>query len=108
MSQLVGDVHVESSVMEYVNAIVSATRSRDEVTLGVSMRGAMALARATKGWALSNGRSYVIPDDVRELAVPVLAHRVIVDPEAEFAGTTGVDVITRILADIEPPAYRAA
>jgi MoxR-like ATPase len=108
MSQLVGDVHVESSVMEYVNAIVSATRSRDEVTLGVSMRGAMALARATKGWALSNGRSYVIPDDVRELAVPVLAHRVIVDPEAEFAGTTGVDVITRILAEIEPPAYRAA
>jgi MoxR-like ATPase len=108
MSQLVGDVHVESSVMEYVNAIVSATRSRDEVTLGASMRGAMALARATKGWALSNGRSYVIPDDVRELAVPVLAHRVIVDPEAEFAGTTGVDVITRILAEIEPPAYRAA
>ncbi|MGN6327266.1 AAA family ATPase [Pseudolysinimonas sp.] len=108
MSQLVGDVHVEPSVMEYVNAIVSATRSRDDVTLGVSMRGAMALARATKGWALSNGRPYVIPDDVRELAVPVLAHRVIVDPEAEFAGTTGIDVITRILSDIEPPATRAA
>jgi len=108
MSQLVGDVHVEPSVMEYVNAIVSATRSRDDVTLGVSMRGAMALARATKGWALSNGRAYAIPDDVRELAVPVLAHRVIVDPEAEFAGTTGIDVITRILADIEPPAFRGA
>jgi MoxR-like ATPase len=108
MSQLVADVHVEPSVMEYVNRIVAATRTRDDVTLGVSMRGAMALARATKGWALSQGRPYVIPDDVRELAVPVLAHRVLVDPEAEFAGTTGIDVVTSIVADIEPPAYRAA
>ena len=108
MSQLVGEVHVESSVMEYVNRIVGATRPREDVTLGVSMRGAMALARAIKAWALSKGRTYATPDDVRELAVPVLAHRVIVDPEAEFAGTTGIDVITRIVADIEPPAYRAA
>jgi MoxR-like ATPase len=108
MSQLVGEVHVESSVMEYVNRIVGATRTREDVTLGVSMRGAMALARAIKGWALSKGRAYATPDDVRELAVPVLAHRIIVDAEAEFAGTTGIDVITRIVADIEPPAYRAA
>ncbi|GAA2081113.1 MoxR family ATPase [Pseudolysinimonas kribbensis] len=108
MSQLVAEVHVESSVMEYVNRIVGATRTREDVTLGVSMRGAMALARAIKTWALSKGRAYATPDDVRELAVPVLAHRVIVDPEAEFAGTTGIDVITRIVAEIEPPAYRAA
>jgi MoxR-like ATPase len=108
MSQLVAEVHVESSVMEYVNRIVGATRTREDVTLGVSMRGAMALARAIKTWALSKGRAYATPDDVRELAVPVLAHRIIVDPEAEFAGTTGIDVVTRIVADIEPPAYRAA
>ena len=48
------------------------------------------------------------PDDVRDLAVPVLAHRVIVDPESEFAGVTAEDIVGRVLVDVAPPAYRAA
>jgi len=56
------------------------------------MRGALALARAAKTWALASGRNYVIPDDVRDLAVPVLAHRVIVDPESDFAGVTAEQI----------------
>ncbi|TPW98159.1 ATPase, partial [Schumannella luteola] len=48
------------------------------------------------------------PDDIRDLAVPVLAHRVVIDPESEFAGVSAEDVVSRILVDIEPPAYRAA
>jgi len=87
---------------------VSATRDHPDVVLGVSMRGAMALARAAKSWALSQGRGYVTPDDVLTLAVPVLAHRMILDPESDFAGVKSDDVISRILVDIEPPAYRAA
>jgi MoxR-like ATPase len=50
----------------------------------------------------------VVPDDIRELAVPVLAHRLVIDPESDFAGVTAEDVVSRILVDIEPPAYRAA
>ena len=108
MSELASTVFVDASVMEYLSEIVTATRTDKDVTLGVSMRGAMALARAAKTWALSQGRTYVTPDDVRDLAVPVLAHRIIVDPESEFAGVSAEDIVSRILVGITPPAYRAA
>ncbi len=108
MSKLASEVFVDTSVMQYVSQIVSATRTNKDATLGVSMRGAMALARAVKTWALSQGRVYVTPDDVRDLAVPVLAHRIIVDPESDFAGVKAEDIVNRILVEIEPPAYRAA
>ena len=80
MAQLASEVFVDASVLAYLNHIVTATRSHKDSTLGVSMRGALALARAVKTWALANGRTYVTPDDVRELAVPVLAHRIMRRP----------------------------
>ena len=108
MAQLAGDVYVDESVMQYLSDIVDATRSHRDVLLGVSMRGALALARAIKTWAIASGRTYATPDDVNALAVPVLAHRMVIDPESDFAGVKAEDVIQRILIDIEPPAYRAA
>lgn len=108
MANLASEVFVDPSIMEYLSELVAATRTNKDVALGVSMRGALALARACKAWALSQGRTFVTPDDVRDLAVPVLAHRVIVDPEAEFAGVKAEDIVSRILIDIAPPAYRAA
>jgi MoxR-like ATPase len=108
MSQLTGGVFVDPVVVDYLQRIVAATRDHRDVVLGVSMRGAMALSRAAKTWALSKRRGYATPEDVRELAVPVLAHRIILDPEAEFAGTTAEDIVEGILVAIEPPAYRAA
>jgi len=108
MAQLASEVFVDESVMRYLSDIVDATRSHRDVVLGVSMRGAMALARAVKTWAVSQGRTYATPDDVRELAPHVLAHRLVLDPESEFAGVKAADVIARILVDIAPPAYRAA
>ncbi|WP_438855768.1 AAA family ATPase [Agromyces sp. M3QZ16-3] len=108
MARLAADVHVDAAVLSYLNQIVSATRDHRDSALGVSMRGALALARAAKTWAISRGRTYVTPDDVRELAVPVLAHRIIVDPEAEFAGATAEEIVRTVLVEIAPPAYRAA
>jgi MoxR-like ATPase len=108
MVQLAADVHADGAVMGYLSELVSATRADRDASLGVSIRGALALARAAKTWAISCARTFVTPDDVRELAVPVLAHRVIVDPEAEFAGVTAEDVVTRALATVTPPTYRAA
>src|SRR5690606_1046869 len=108
MAALASEVHVDEAVMRYLSDIVDATRSHRDVLLGVSMRGAMALARAVKTWAISLGRTYVVPDDLRELAIPVLAHRLVIDPESEFSGVTAEDVVARILVEIEPPAYRAA
>ena len=108
MARLAAEVHVDASVLSYLNQIVSATRDHRDSALGVSMRGALALARAAKTWAISRGRTYVTPDDVRELAVAVLAHRIIVDPESEFAGVTAEDIVAKVLVDVAPPAYRAA
>ena len=108
MSQLASEVFVDESVMDYVSRIITATRNHKDVVLGVSMRGAMALSRAVKTWAIASGRTFVTPDDVRDLSVPVLAHRLMVDPESDFAGVKAEDIIARILIDIEPPAYRAA
>lgn len=108
MSQLAADVHTDAAVMGYLSELVSATRDDKDAALGVSIRGALALARAAKTWAISNARTYVTPDDVRELAVPVLAHRVIVDPEAEFSGVRAEDIVDRAVATVNPPVYRAA
>ncbi len=108
MAQLASQVFVDAAVLGYLNHIVSATREHQDSALGVSMRGALALARTAKTWAIAHGRTYVTPDDVRELAVPVLAHRIIVDPESEFAGVTAEDIVGRVLVEVAPPAYRAA
>ncbi|MGL4339164.1 MAG: AAA family ATPase [Rhodoglobus sp.] len=108
MASLASEVFVDKSVMGYISDIVEATRAHRDVTLGVSMRGAMALARAIRTWAIGQGRTYSTPDDVRDLASVVLAHRLILDPESEFAGVRASDIIDRIVLDIEPPAYRAA
>jgi MoxR-like ATPase len=108
MAQLASEVFVDAAVLSYLNQIVSATREHQDSALGVSMRGALALARTAKTWAIAHGRMYVTPDDVRELAVPVLAHRIIVDPESEFAGVTAEDIVGRVLVEVAPPAYRAA
>ena len=106
MRQLAAKVHVDDSILEYISQLVTATRADRDVVLGVSMRGALALARAVRTWAISQGRTFVTPDDVRELAVPVLAHRLIVDAESEFQGTSANDIIERILIDVAPPQYR--
>ena len=108
MAQLAADVHTDGAVMGYLSELVSATRNDKDAALGVSIRGALALARAAKSWAIAAGRTYVTPDDVRELAVPVLAHRVIVEPEAEFSGVRAEDIVDRAVATVNPPVYRAA
>ncbi|MBD8102061.1 MoxR family ATPase [Plantibacter sp. VKM Ac-2885] len=108
MAQLATEVHVDGSILEYVADVVAATRDDQDVALGVSMRGALALVRAVKTWAISQGRTYVTPDDVNDLAQAVLAHRIIIDPESDFAGVTAQDVVARVLVSIAPPAYRAA
>jgi MoxR-like ATPase len=108
LAQLASEVHTDASVMGYLSEIVTATRDDRDSALGVSIRGALALARAAKTWAIAAGRTFVTPDDVRDLAQPVLAHRVIVDPESEFAGVTAADIVDRAVASANPPAYRAA
>ncbi|MGV9194676.1 AAA family ATPase [Microbacterium sp. MC2] len=106
MSELAAEVYVDALVLDYIARIVDATRAADEVRLGVSIRGALALTRATRTTAASHGRTYATPDDVKSLAVPVLAHRLLLHPEAEFDGVTAEAVVGQVLLDVPPPTRR--
>jgi MoxR-like ATPase len=108
LAKLARTVHVDPSINDYVSRLVDATRSAVEVRLGVSVRGALALIRTAKTLAAANGRHYVIPDDVKVLAEPVLAHRLVLDPEAEFDGITAPSVIGQLLIETAPPSDRQA
>lgn len=108
MSALARDVYVSPVVLDYIARVVDATRAAVEVRLGVSVRGAIALTRAAKTWAIAHGRGFVTPDDVKALAEAVLAHRLVLDPEAEFDGVTARAVIGQVLLDVAPPTQREA
>jgi MoxR-like ATPase len=108
MADLARDVYTNALVLDYVARVVDATRSAEQVRLGVSIRGALALTRATRTRAVSQGRTYATPDDVKALAVPVLAHRIILHPEAEFDGVTAEAVVGQVLLDVAPPTQREA
>jgi MoxR-like ATPase len=106
MGSLALTVHVDASINDYVSRLVEATRQATEVRLGVSVRGALALVRTAKTAAAASGRHYVVPDDVKALAEPVLAHRLVLDAEAEFDGVTTSSVIGQILLETPPPSDR--
>jgi len=107
MAQLASSVHVDPAVLGYVSHIADETRRASEVRLGLSTRGCLAFVRVAKTWAAANGRPYVLPDDIKALAVPVLSHRLILEPEAEFTGTTVGAIIARVLAEVAPPVASA-
>jgi MoxR-like ATPase len=108
MADLAAQVYVDALVLDYIARLVDGTRTADEVRLGVSIRGALALTRAARTRAASQGRTYATPDDVKTLAVPVLSHRLILHPEAEFDGVTQETVIGQVLLDVAPPSRREA
>jgi MoxR-like ATPase len=108
MGQMARTVHVDPTINDYVSRLVDATRSAAEVRLGASVRGALALVRTAKTLAAASGRHFVIPDDIKILAEAVLAHRLILDPEAEFDGVTTSSVIGQILIETPPPSERQA
>ena len=108
MIDLAGTVHVAPAVLQYIAELAEHTRSSKDARLGVSVRGAMALTRAVKARAASRGRNYVLPDDIEALAMPAWAHRVVLDPEAEFNGVQGEDVIRKAIAEVSAPQDREA
>ena len=102
----VKDVRVDPQVAEYVVAIVEATRGHAEVQLGASPRGSLALYNAARAWAALQGRTFVIPDDVKALAVATLAHRLIVSPSARVRNVDSRGVVYDILRSVPAPGSR--
>ncbi|HFK5572225.1 magnesium chelatase [Elizabethkingia anophelis] len=100
---LIKDIIVEENLLEYIARIVVNTRENPFLYLGASPRASLALLTASKGFAAINGRDFVTPDDIKEAAVAVLRHRVIVTPEREMEGLGVEEVIKQILESIEIP-----
>jgi MoxR-like ATPase len=96
-------VRVEPSLIGYITALVRATRDAPALTLGASPRGSVALLKLAQAAALLEARDYVIPDDVKSLAVPVLRHRIAVAPELELEGVTADQALRTIVERVEAP-----
>jgi MoxR-like ATPase len=107
----VGRVHVHEALVGYVQRLVAATREHEQVLLGASPRGAIALVRMAQALALLGGEGYVTPDHVKRLARSVLAHRIVPKPRARVQGVDGARVVEDVLRAVEVPidlARRAA
>ena len=102
--ETVADVHVERAVKEYLLDLVGATRESPDLEYGASPRTALSFLHATKARAAIRGRDYVIPDDAKALADPVLAHRLTLSAEAELSDVSVADVVADVLAAVEPPS----
>ncbi|MBI2867030.1 MAG: MoxR family ATPase [Chloroflexi bacterium] len=106
LQEAVRAIRVEPLVKQYIVDIVEASRRHDSVYLGASPRGSLALFRTTQARALLQGRDYVLPDDVKSLASPVLAHRLILHPAARMRQVTGPSVVEDLLAKASVPGSR--
>ena len=104
--QQVWEVHVEDSLQEYIIQLVNDTREHPDLALGASPRASLALFKASQAQAALRGRDYVLPDDIKALVVPTLAHRLLVKPEAELRGKSArailEDIVLKTPLKLEP------
>jgi MoxR-like ATPase len=100
-------IYVDPLVRHYIVSLTQASRQHQDVALGASHRGSLSLFRASQALALIRGREFVIPDDVKELAVAVLAHRLILTPEARARGLDGSKIVTSMVDNLTVPGAHA-
>jgi MoxR-like ATPase len=101
--ELVKEILIEQNLIEYIAKIVLNTRENAFLYLGASPRASIAILNASKGFAALRGRDFVTPDDIKDAAIPVLQHRVVVTPEREMEGITSTEIIKQIVDSLEIP-----
>ena len=106
MQEVVKSVFIDEKIEEYIVNIVYSTRSDPRVEVGVSPRGSIALFKLSKAHAAFYGRDYVIPDDIKQVAIPAIAHRLVLKPETRFKGIKPEQIIEEILSNIPVPTAR--
>lgn len=106
MATFANEVFIEQSMLSYISHLATESRRHTHVRLGLSMRGCLAYVRAARTWAISKGRMMVIPDDIKDLAVPIMSHRLLLNAEAQFSGVTTERVIDDLLASVSAPIER--
>lgn len=107
LQEQIKEIHVDELIEEYIVAVVTATRNHEDIYLGASTRGSLALYRTAQAWAAVQGRDYVVPDDIKYLAAAVLSHRLIVTPAARVRNVSATAVIGDILNAVPVPGARA-
>ncbi len=107
LQRAIRDIYVDDLVKRYIVGLVDSTRSHADVALGASPRASLALFRGGQAVALIRGRDFVLPDDVKELAVPMLSHRMIVSAAARMRGTASEEIVGAILDDTAVPGGQA-
>jgi MoxR-like ATPase len=107
LQKLCRHVNVEASVRSYIVSIAQSTREHNDIKLGASPRASLGLQAASQALAAIRGRGYVIPDDIKCLAIPSLAHRLIAKPEATLRGKTTEDAVREILSTLPVPVEEA-
>jgi MoxR-like ATPase len=100
---IIENVRVDPLILEYIVSMAEATRRHDEIYLGASPRGTLGLLASARAWAALAGRDYVLPDDVKALAEPVLAHRLIVSPAARMRNIDGRGIVRELLQRVPVP-----
>jgi MoxR-like ATPase len=108
MQRAIEDVHIDESVAGYIVDVVAATRNSSRIEIGASPRGSLALYKLSRCRAAFEGRDYVIPDDVKAVAVPALAHRLMLRPELWVQRVLPEQVVAEILATVATPAPEGA
>ena len=103
LQQEVEGVHTSKEVRAYISAIAAASRKNGALQLGISTRAAISLLRASQARALLNGRDFVLPEDVQAMAEPVLAHRLVLSPEARMRSMTAERVLQGVLGAVQVP-----
>jgi MoxR-like ATPase len=106
MISVVRRVHIAPAVVSYIVTICAATRTLDDLRLGVSPRGAVSVAQAAQAFAATRGRAFVTADDVKAVVPYVLPHRMILRPEAELQGRTARDLLNSVMASVPVPQQR--
>ena len=106
MQEALGSVYASREARHYVATIVAMTRTHPALQLGASPRGSIALLRAAQACALLSNRDYVLPDDIRHMALPVLSHRLILTPEARMKGVSSQQVLAQLLETVPVPTGR--
>ena len=103
MQQMLGQIYVAKEIYAYITLIAQASRRQSALQLGVSTRGAIFLLKAAQARALMSGRDYVTPEDVQFMVSPVLAHRILIGPEARMRGMSAEKILSQVIAGVKVP-----
>jgi MoxR-like ATPase len=107
MREAVEEIHVDADIERYIVALTAETRKRRQVAVGASPRGSLALLKLSRAWAATQGREYVIPDDVKQFVEPGLVHRLILEPDLWMKRHAAEEILANILLAVPVPVFDA-